>query len=397
MSPSAVFLTLLLLSAVQIHCYPNGDNVDTACNSLTPGHGVNAQTSSNPYKITFSPASYTPGVKVTVTISTLTGSGFKGFMIQARKADDSISDGSWDVVSGTKLACNEKALVHADNTLRVSLTSRWTPPSTLAGNIIFKAAIVQSKLVFWTRTESAVLTPASTSSTTFHPITTKSSGVHNTTLGPLGPIEPDPHCGKTKGCFGLCANGGCIFLVTWTVIESQANYTLASVVSQSNPFIALGFSNDLKMGDDSVIGCAHGSTGSNYKFTGLTTGRVVPDIFIDSGVILKSTRYSSGMYSCNLLRPITGTQKLFDVSKEWTLFFATGPATIKSGTAYPQYHDKNRYISEKKVSITSMLSIRPLTKTEEGTFSHGLSIGCFRPHTLALINLVIILRLVTFP
>uniref|UniRef100_A0A2C9LHA0 Reelin domain-containing protein n=1 Tax=Biomphalaria glabrata TaxID=6526 RepID=A0A2C9LHA0_BIOGL len=373
------YLFLMCMSIVI--CYPDGLNVDTACNTMVPNHGTSAQSSQSPYKIQLASSSYTPGVPVSVTIYS-TSAQFKGFMIQARKADGTQSDGYFTVITGTIQACSNKALVQSNSNAKASLTFNWNPPSTAVGDITFKATFVQSKTVFWTNTEIVVLKPvavittistASTiSSSTTISTTTKSSGTHNTTQGPLGPITLDAECGKTRGCFSLCAHGGCKFFVSWYEENLRAHYILKSVVSYSSgSFMALGLSSDKRMGEDAIIGCYHGSSGSNIKFSATSTDRVMPNIFVDTDLVMTSSSYTGGVLTCFLNRPVSATLKLYDVSKQWTLFFATGSASYTSNVLQLKYHGTSRYMSESSYSITSTANVQAMTAEEEKSLSHG--------------------------
>nr|KAI8725754.1 putative ferric-chelate reductase 1 [Biomphalaria glabrata] len=97
------FLAILVY---RTESYPNGVGVDSSCSNMIPQHGITPQTSSPPFSITFNPQSFLIGQSVSVTI-TATGTGFKGFMMQARRADATqASVGTFQVVLNTRQACS---------------------------------------------------------------------------------------------------------------------------------------------------------------------------------------------------------------------------------------------------------------------------------------------------
>ncbi|XP_059169379.1 putative defense protein [Physella acuta] len=155
---------ILLALAVWVgpgSCYPNGQGVDSSCATLVPGHGVTPQASTPPYYLTITPTSYTPDQPVTVTLGGNPNT-FKGFMIQARRADGLSSEllGYFSTDMGTRQACNGRALVHSDNSSKANKTFNWIPPKYSVGNVVFRVTIVQNVRTFWADSSSVVLVPA---------------------------------------------------------------------------------------------------------------------------------------------------------------------------------------------------------------------------------------------
>lgn len=78
-------LTLIGVFATRVSGYAGGaPNSEAICQDLTPKHGVDAQSSASPYKLTLDKTEVKPGQEVKLTIS---GNGvtFKGFLVQGRK------------------------------------------------------------------------------------------------------------------------------------------------------------------------------------------------------------------------------------------------------------------------------------------------------------------------
>lgn len=69
-------------------------------------------------------------------------------------------------------------------------------------------------------------------------------------------------CGEVKGCFGLqdsscIKDGSCSSLVTYTLKDRQRyEFELWAQNVQPNTYVAMGFSEDNFMGDDSVTECS---------------------------------------------------------------------------------------------------------------------------------------------
>ncbi|XP_059176709.1 putative ferric-chelate reductase 1 [Physella acuta] len=397
--------TLLFIVALCFktgNCFPNGANVDSSCSNLVPQHGASSQTSTPPYKITFTPTSYTAGQTVSVTISA-NPSSFKGFMIQARRADGSSSErlGSFTPVANTQQACSGQALVHTNSDSKSLLTFNWTPASTYLGNVVFRVTYVQAERTFWANIASSTLTfvgstsgpatqaPTSTStapvyltstapsiptavtSTASAAVTNTAAPVSVTSTAPvittstafltvattvptaqsLGTVSADPTCeGSTKGCFTSCTGNTCKFIVSWKEDGTDVVYNFTAAVEFSDgSYVALGLSSDSSMGNDSVIGCAFGTDGLVVSFTAANVGKSSAS-FPDSSVRLLSGSYKNGILTCSVHRPIAGLGKRYDVSKPWTLLFASGVAYVDSVVSLTN-HYSNNYISA--IAVTS--------------------------------------------
>ena len=68
-------------------------------------------------------------------------------------------------------------------------------------------------------------------------------------------------CGDTKGCFSLSGSacikdGSCTALVTYAIKGQRYEFELWAPNSPPNSYVAVGFSDDQQMGDDSVTECS---------------------------------------------------------------------------------------------------------------------------------------------
>lgn len=68
-------------------------------------------------------------------------------------------------------------------------------------------------------------------------------------------------CGDIKGCFGLqdsvcIQDGTCSALVTYAIKGQRYEFELWATNTPANSYVAVGFSEDNLMGDDSVTECS---------------------------------------------------------------------------------------------------------------------------------------------
>ncbi|WAR02274.1 FRRS1-like protein [Mya arenaria] len=252
-----MLVTLLLFVVSGLHAFSSGPP-PYVCDNMTPNHPGSGQTAANPYTLTFSKSTYGPNEEIQVTLS---GSqNFKGFLIQPRK-EGTTSTTTYGKITpddnvNTANPCTDgkTALGHKNDADRSSASFRWTAPGSDVGNIVFLFTVVKSQTVYWVKQESATLTFDSSQPTqqpTAAPPTTPS------TEPPLqDSINADPGCGTTLSCFPSSCTTNCDYLVMWREEgTSEVEFTLKRKIQADNYYIAIGFSNDLQMGDDSVSMC----------------------------------------------------------------------------------------------------------------------------------------------
>ncbi|XP_025109631.1 putative ferric-chelate reductase 1 [Pomacea canaliculata] len=325
----------LLMSVTQCVWGYNHGAPDSACSSLTPNHdSAQTQTTPSPFRVSVNPTTYTPGgSSLTVTLDSPCGTPFKGYLLKVDYAElnrTTGSLGSFNAPIGSKSICAGNGTTHQDNASKQRLQFLWTPPQPSAGTIMFRATFVQSKSIFWVDVHSD---PVYEAGKTTPPPASLVSPVR-TTISPQGngcPAETsfpkDPDCGKTKGCFSDCVGDSCGFLVTWVPSTNSVTITLQASVASSNRYIALGLSNDLNMGDDSVSECIYdGSTATVYN--SYNSGKRNSNLG-QEGLDLSSWSYTSQILTCEFVRVkeegLSG--KRFPLSgKSYILFLATGPS-----------------------------------------------------------------------
>ncbi|CAG7837806.1 unnamed protein product [Allacma fusca] len=205
-----------------------------------------------------------PGEKLEVKLASTPGSGsFKGFLIVGRTSNflrDTTPHGKFtrEITSGSGgyeaqakiqdcLNVPSSSATHVNRNDKDMVILEWEAPQE-AGEYIIVVTVVKNKEIFWVAAPS--------------PIITVGSGT-----------EPEPGdeikaiyegCSKTKGCFGT-PNGclgtrNCAMFVTYTIQPSNGNAQfelVGNVKSFNSPtsYVALGLSDNNRMGDDSVLAC----------------------------------------------------------------------------------------------------------------------------------------------
>ncbi|KAG8555931.1 hypothetical protein GDO81_017865 [Engystomops pustulosus] len=169
-----------------LYAYPNGQVTDS-CVTMTPSHGVPAQTSSPPYILSLDKNTYSAGDKIKVTLGSSSGvTQFKGFLIQARSGSATVPVGSFVTSNSNSqtLTCTSAAssVSHTSSTGKTSIDVTWVAPMTNVTDIQIRATVVQTGSVFWTNVASAKIAyvPISTPSTTVGNTSTTSTTVGNT-------------------------------------------------------------------------------------------------------------------------------------------------------------------------------------------------------------------------
>lgn len=142
----AALKVILIVSLVaMVTSYPTGAPAGT-CESMTPGHAASTGSDPSIFTVSASTTMYGPGDEITVTIST-SGTAFRGFHIQARKAGETTPYGTFKTPSASTqlLQCSAAgdAWTHSDRTDKTSVTATWTAPDSDMGTIAFQATIVQ--------------------------------------------------------------------------------------------------------------------------------------------------------------------------------------------------------------------------------------------------------------
>ncbi|KAM9349991.1 putative ferric-chelate reductase 1 [Symphorus nematophorus] len=171
MPPKSVVLFLAVACVCCVEdcvCFPNG-SVAFSCGSLMPVHPpYTPSTSSPPFTLSASNATYRPGGVITVTVEvTNSTTEFQGFLLQARSRQGNAV--LWPVGKFTNINTTLFTALHCNNMenstvsqasgarkKRVQLT--WEAPSNNNyGDIYFSASLVENYAKFWVQLNSSTL------------------------------------------------------------------------------------------------------------------------------------------------------------------------------------------------------------------------------------------------
>jgi len=162
-------------------------------------------------------------------------------------------------------------------------------------------------------------------------------------------------CGQTKGCFGIPA--GCVKDKKCTLLgtyrKDGTSYTF-EVEGRGPHYLAIGLSDNDKMGEDSVIECSQDGSGFLEAATSWNevfeedknknTRDAKPAAFVTKW----EARNIDGLLTCTFTRDATSEHrgKKFDLSQPWHVLVAQG-AKREDGKAGVGYHAEEKTFTAK--------------------------------------------------
>merc|ERR1719450_458934 len=322
------------------------------CDSMTPGHGPQPQTSNPPYQVTVSSSKVSPGGQLTVELQP-TGSGtFKGFLLEARSVEDDSIIGSFVTVNndGKYVNCGNKpqtAVTHVNNSPKSSVQVKWTAPSDFVGSVKLLATFVQDYSTFWVKVPSNnievvkeskgrddILFPNSEPEPESE---SEPEAEPKSEPEPEAEGEPEPSsgegegsviyngCGQTKTCFGVPQNciseKKCTLVASWRKSNSKYDWELYSKSGTGN-YVAMGLSDDNKMGDDFVMSCGNVNKAEFYWNNGKQPQPLTPT----EGVVRYQLTKENGALLCKITTEevLKAGSRTADLSEDKTLLLAGG-------------------------------------------------------------------------
>lgn len=364
-------LPLLLLLVVITNIFspttslPDGAP-ESVCDTMLPFHGggIQPQTSASPFFIAIPASAVGQGQTIHIEIQSnppeLT---YGGFMIQARSTSPPyrvIGRFAPSVDGLVKLMnCDgvDNAATHVNTGPKKDLGLTWQAPNDFLGEVVFNATVAQQYDKFWVGIESepiqVVQKGVSPSPTTG--ISTTRPPFQQTTpaYNPEG-VREDPiyrDCGRTKSCFGF--PDGCVSSRTCqtigTVIVRGDNYQFEIQSDHNSPaYVAIGLSEDDKMGDDSVMECLP-QGGTIQAYTSWTRGMpnygASRDQVPQNIIRLLQGSYEDGVIYCRIeriaLSQVQG-HTIDLVNNKYHLLVASGSSVRENSVGY---HDIGRIAS----------------------------------------------------
>ncbi|XP_060594887.1 putative ferric-chelate reductase 1 isoform X2 [Ruditapes philippinarum] len=430
-------IIIYALLCILHHCssYPTGAPL-VACQEMRPYHPPTTTSGTPPFAINLTETVYKPGSEIKGTIYSPKGFLFRGFLIQARKADNSeMTPFGEFIVSGsdTHTNCgnaNKQGLTHTSNSNKTEIDFTWKAPMTFQGDLHFKLTIVESYNVsrFWLGIYSSVVKdcslhpsnecadipteqpatispgPETTSDETISTPASTSPAIPLPSTVPRNNIPNDPECGVSKGCFPDCSNG-CEYLVTWhTVFKSNdthaaaagdddeddyyaewVHFELRMVLEETdNVWIAVGLSPTGLMDGTNVIACL---TGRNTVSVESSHNKGYKNVMYSTktlGLLAMSGSVHGNLIECSFTRHIAmNVSDFLNLKNEVYLLVGHGP--VVKGIKYQ--HTKIPIRSPGKVNILSrnanITTVQPLTTSPapQNNIPNdpecGVSKGCF--------------------
>lgn len=177
-------------------------------------------------------------------------------------------------------------------------------------------------------------------------------------------------CGKTKGCYREpenCDGDACDALITWKNNGNNIDFEMSGKLD----YIALGFSKDMQMGDDSIHGCVKQTGASPNIVTYYSTGRSSPGIENFNGISSVNNEMEGSVIRCRFAREKAGNgDKVFDISsgKEYNLLVARGSVS----TTNINNHQNNRKSTSEKVDFTKFQNLGGTNQAHGLVKTHAL-------------------------
>ncbi|OCT85248.1 hypothetical protein XELAEV_18023413mg [Xenopus laevis] len=342
------FLIFFSIYFATISGYPSGQ-ISASCNSMLPIHGNSvSQTTPSPYSITVSKNTFSTGDIITVTLQSSSGSSFKGFLLEAQTVGGDQTIGYFTIRDGNTqaLSCSAgaaSAVSHTSSTIKTSITTSWTAPAG-TGPIYFRATVLTSYSVFWSRVESEPLMALQISNTM---------------------------CGTGKFCFSNppnCSpdNSSCLFMSS----VPANNGFVFEMSGLTTGYVAIAFSDDKLMGNDDIYICTRDSSGNILVQQAFSNGYVTPQArnLSTKGSIVSS--YIGGVLKCSFISKMSiSTQARASTAPSYYIFLGTGPSQASGQILL---HTTKPLISASRIDLSSFAAsaIAPV-RTPPVILGHG--------------------------
>ncbi|KAH0516012.1 Ferric-chelate reductase 1 [Microtus ochrogaster] len=325
---SALVSALLICSVAS---YPNG-KVAMSCGGMAPQHGHSPQPEPV-HQITLSQTKFKPGDQIQVTLS---GPKFKGFLLEARDAEDLSGPpvGSFTLIDSEVsqlLTCEDVqgvAVSHTSSSKKTEINVYWNAPRSAPNHVRFLATVVEKYKIYWVKIPSHVLSqpnapPFTTPAATAQPLTASPSVSH------LTKSFSASECGSKKFCVRSPLNcdpetePACLFL-SFTRDDQSV---MVEMSGPSEGYLSFALSRDQWMGDDDAYLCIREDQ-TVYIQPSYLTGRSYP--VMESRGTLKDMawRLVDGIIQCSFRRNITlpGVKNRFVLNESYYIFLAEGAA-----------------------------------------------------------------------
>ncbi|XP_058458577.1 putative ferric-chelate reductase 1 homolog isoform X2 [Malaya genurostris] len=379
----SLVLSLLISPSITL---PNGAP-ENVCNSMLPFHGggIPPLQTTSPFRITPVTSVVGSGQVLNIDIESFPANVvFKGFMLQARnRFPPNQVVGHFELTdeSAVKLInCGGErtTATHTNTQPKKDLTLEWIAPADFKGEIVFNGTIAQDYDKFWVGLVSAPVkvvesgqNPTSVvgiSTTRRPPVTTGTPSYVAPTSARIEIVDPIYEgCGVSKGCFGFpegCVETRNCRAVVATIVQGE-RYIFEMKSGYNRPaYIAVGLSNDAKMGDDSVIECVpeQGTIKAYSSWTFAGPYGVSRQGIAQNFIQLKRSTFEDGVIYCQVERDSMTTVKgqRFDlINGKYHLLLATGSS---ADSTHVSYHDIGRHVSGVPLALAEVGHVQGSSK-----------------------------------
>lgn len=343
------FILFLAIFLRKISGYSKGAPQET-CTDMTPRHvGEKSQTSYPPYQVL--PAAGQGRVRL--ILGSPQGLAYMGFLILARDLENGELVGEFTNLPETArfVECTagvKNAVTHTNQTKKQNLEFDWIAPPNYEGTIIFNSTFVQDYTTYWVGVESPKVNIFKRS------IDILTSSTFPTTLRTTTPPyytpkredtlanQDDPFyegCGKTKNCFGLpfgcLQTKNCKAAVAVLVRGDRYHFEMQG---RDGKYVAVGLSENEKMGDDSVMECTNEDSQVKLYTSWNTPDNRNERQSLEMGdVLLENGSFKDGTINCRFWRDkvtMARGQKFDLVNKPYYLLLAMGNTLKANGVGY---------------------------------------------------------------
>lgn len=362
-------VSALLLWLSVVHGYRSGAPM-FACETMTPGHnGMVPQTRASPYTIAAAKPQTDRG-KVKVMVSSPSGETFAGFFLQARAGSSNSSMGTFTQVPGEAHTVNcgsgsDNGVTQNDNTQKKGIEVEWEAPANFEGSVRFVGTVVRNYSTFWTHLQSDPVQVVKRSAGDGTGISTTKGPTISAASLELKRVESALYegCGVTKNCVGQPQ--GCLDTRDCAAalsITTLGDDYVVEMIGHKSVFVAIGFSDDTRMGNDNVVECVHegDSTTGVKAYRSFNSPNAKQNLRQQEqkGFTLKKGMYVDGSIYCQIVHDpvVTVQENVFDLTKtEYHILLAAG-SRLKTNNV--GFHDvayiasaNKRFMSDFKVIV----------------------------------------------
>ncbi|XP_077189016.1 putative ferric-chelate reductase 1 isoform X2 [Paroedura picta] len=340
-----LYLFLEMFSSAVLS-YPNG-KIGMACNSMLPIHGNSIPQTSPPlYAISVSSTAFNPGDEITVSLTAMNNSSFKGFLLQAQAIGGDAAVGEFRIITPYTqgLVCNNiqnSSVSHTDKRNKETISAVWVAPPDLK-HVIFRATVLHNFTVFWADVQSQILVSSS----------------------PPVSVSSEEVCGAEKFCFSTPSgcnphDPDCYFMSSEALKSGGFKFEMSGL---SDGYVAIGFSDDTVMGNDDIYICGRNASGHIDVQHAFSTGYTISIRPLGKVDILE-TSSNNGIIRCYFIsRNAISTQSRAS-GNLYYVFLAYGP----SSAGHILKHRRIPFITKQRVNISS-------AATQSGSWSTPLII-----------------------